>query len=260
LIKFSKYIGPNPPTPNIWGKSGHRLYPVHDTTLEELGIDPDALPPFQRPPPSNHPVALSDAQTPLFVPLVQGRDDVRRRQTSPRGAQRGTTPPRGSLNCLSSSTVSPTVPARSSRWRGTSVAYRDDRRRHLGNGRDRPREAGARSLQAGNLASRQGAGQHRVGLRVEDGTVYRSGPPAIVLVDGMLRLPMFEIVPPGAAGVEAAFGAFVVFGRGSGHPAALNLGDLFSYALAKVRALPLLFKGNDFSETDIVPAVSVAPE
>jgi uncharacterized protein with PIN domain len=51
-----------------------------------------------------------------------------------------------------------------------------------------------------------------------------------------------------------------VFGRGRGHPAALNFGDPFSYALAKVQALPLLFKGNDFSETDIVPAVSVAHE
>jgi ribonuclease VapC len=83
----------------------------------------------------------------------------------------------------------------------------------------------------------------------------RRGPPAVVLVDDMLRLPIFDIVPPGPAELEAAFSAFVVFGKGSSHPAALNFGDLFSYALAKVRALPLLFKGNDFSETDIVPAL-----
>ncbi len=83
----------------------------------------------------------------------------------------------------------------------------------------------------------------------------RRGPPAVVLVDDMLRLPVFDIVPPGPADLQAAFGAFVVFGRGSGHPAALNFGDLFSYALAKVRELPLLFKGNDFTETDILSVV-----
>jgi ribonuclease VapC len=83
----------------------------------------------------------------------------------------------------------------------------------------------------------------------------RRGPPAVVLVDDMLRLPVFDIVPPGPADLQAAFGAFVVFGRGSGHPAALNFGDLFSYALAKVRELPLLFKGNDFAETDILSVV-----
>jgi ribonuclease VapC len=83
----------------------------------------------------------------------------------------------------------------------------------------------------------------------------RRGPRAVVLVDDMLRLPVFEITPPGPADLQAAFDAFVVFGKGSGHPAALNFGDLFSYALAKVRGLPLLFKGNDFSETDTLPAV-----
>ena len=84
----------------------------------------------------------------------------------------------------------------------------------------------------------------------------RRGPRAVVLAEDMLRLPMFEITPPGPADLDAAFGAFVAFGKGSTHPAALNFGDLFSYALAKVRNLPLLFKGNDFSETDIRPAVA----
>ena len=55
--------------------------------------------------------------------------------------------------------------------------------------------------------------------------------------------------------MDAAYAAFVAFGKGSGHPAALNFGDVFAYALAKVRGLPLLFKGNDFAETDIEPAV-----
>jgi len=84
----------------------------------------------------------------------------------------------------------------------------------------------------------------------------RRGPRAVVLVDDLLRLPMFEITAPGPADLAAAFGAFVAFGKGSGHPAALNFGDLFAYALAKVRNLPLLFKGADFAETDIPAAGS----
>ena len=84
----------------------------------------------------------------------------------------------------------------------------------------------------------------------------RRGQRAVVLVDDLLRLPMFEIVPPGAAEMDAAYGAFVAFGKGSGHAAALNFGDVFSYALAKVRGLPLLYKGSDFAETDIASALS----
>jgi len=84
----------------------------------------------------------------------------------------------------------------------------------------------------------------------------RRGQRAVVLVDDLLRLPLFEIVPPGQAEMDAAYAAFVAFGRGSGHAAALNFGDVFSYALAKVRGLPLLYKGSDFSETDIANALS----
>ncbi len=86
----------------------------------------------------------------------------------------------------------------------------------------------------------------------------RRGQRAVVLLDDLLRLPPFEFVPPGEAEALAAYAAFVAFGKGSGHPAALNYGDLFSYALAKVRGLPLLYKGNDFSETDIEPATAVS--
>lgn len=83
----------------------------------------------------------------------------------------------------------------------------------------------------------------------------RRGARAVVFVDDLLNLPMFEIVPPGLADMDTAYAAFIAFGKGSGHPAALNFGDVFSYALAKARNLPLLFKGNDFAETDIQPAV-----
>ena len=46
------------------------------------------------------------------------------------------------------------------------------------------------------------------------------------------------------------------FGRGSGHPARLNFGDCFAYALARATGEPLLFKGDDFSHTDIEPALT----
>jgi ribonuclease VapC len=48
--------------------------------------------------------------------------------------------------------------------------------------------------------------------------------------------------------------AYRDFGRGSGHPAKLNFGDCFAYALSKVTGEPLLFKGEDFIHTDIIPA------
>jgi ribonuclease VapC len=50
--------------------------------------------------------------------------------------------------------------------------------------------------------------------------------------------------------------AYRDFGKGSGHPARLNFGDCFAYALAKAKAEPLLFKGDDFRHTDARRAIS----
>jgi len=50
--------------------------------------------------------------------------------------------------------------------------------------------------------------------------------------------------------------AYRDFGRGSGHPARLNFGDCFAYALARITAEPLLSKGDDFAHTDITPVPS----
>ena len=49
--------------------------------------------------------------------------------------------------------------------------------------------------------------------------------------------------------------AYRDFGKGSGHPAQLNFGDCFAYALAKDKAEPLLFKGADFAHTDVRRAI-----
>jgi ribonuclease VapC len=83
----------------------------------------------------------------------------------------------------------------------------------------------------------------------------RRGQRGVILLDDMLRLPMLEVVAPGTAETDAAYAAFVTYGKGSGHGAGLNFGDLFSYALAKVRGLPLLYKGDDFAKTDVVSAL-----
>jgi ribonuclease VapC len=53
---------------------------------------------------------------------------------------------------------------------------------------------------------------------------------------------------------EIARAAYRDFGRGSSHPAQLNFGDCFAYALAKSMREPLLFKGDDFSHTDVAIA------
>ena len=73
-------------------------------------------------------------------------------------------------------------------------------------------------------------------------------------LDAIIARSGSEIVPQDAAQVDAARLAFLRFGKGR-HPACLNLGDCASYALAKILALPLLFKGNDFAKTDLYAAV-----
>jgi ribonuclease VapC len=59
----------------------------------------------------------------------------------------------------------------------------------------------------------------------------------------------------GSSQQQLAADAHRTYGKGSGHPAKLNFGDCFSYALAKERGEPLLFKGDDFTQTDIESAL-----
>jgi ribonuclease VapC len=63
-----------------------------------------------------------------------------------------------------------------------------------------------------------------------------------------------EIVPVGEEQMRLAHQAWKRFGKGR-DPARLNMGDCFAYALAKQLGEPLLFKGNDFAKTDVMPAV-----
>ena len=71
--------------------------------------------------------------------------------------------------------------------------------------------------------------------------------------DEFLDRPCIQLVPLDVDQMRAAGSAYQRFGRGRDQ-AALNFGDTFSYALASTRGLPLLFKGDDFIQTDIVPA------
>jgi ribonuclease VapC len=73
-------------------------------------------------------------------------------------------------------------------------------------------------------------------------------------LDDLIRTTPVEVVAHDRALAELSRLAFLRFGKGR-HPARLNCGDCASYALAKHRDIPLLFKGTDFAKTDIVPAL-----
>ncbi|MFA6508133.1 MAG: type II toxin-antitoxin system VapC family toxin [Treponemataceae bacterium] len=66
-------------------------------------------------------------------------------------------------------------------------------------------------------------------------------------------LSEIEVIPFDSGQAEIALAAWRRFGKGR-HPAALNLGDCAAYALASVMNEPLLFKGDDFSKTDVAEA------
>ena len=72
-------------------------------------------------------------------------------------------------------------------------------------------------------------------------------------LDAFLRRTGVELVPVTSDQARAARQIWRRFGKGN-HPAALNFGDCFAYALAEVMGEPLLFKGGDFALTDIEAA------
>lgn len=72
--------------------------------------------------------------------------------------------------------------------------------------------------------------------------------------DDLVREAALIIEPVTEAQARMAREAYRDFGKGSGHPAKLNFGDCFAYALAKVMDEPLLFIGDDFAHTDVTAA------
>jgi ribonuclease VapC len=82
----------------------------------------------------------------------------------------------------------------------------------------------------------------------------KAGPGIRPKLDRILADAEAEIVPFTEAQAELAMMAWRRFGKGR-HPAGLNFGDCFAYALARERNAPLLFKGDDFSQTDVKAAI-----
>jgi ribonuclease VapC len=70
-------------------------------------------------------------------------------------------------------------------------------------------------------------------------------------IQQVLEEARISVIPINAGIAKRAVAAFATFGKGRGHPAQLNLADCMSYACAQAYRVPLLFKGNDFSQTDI---------
>lgn len=73
-------------------------------------------------------------------------------------------------------------------------------------------------------------------------------------IGSLLAEAGISLLPIDGTIATAAVAAFALYGKGRGHPAKLNLADCMSYACARVAGVPLLFKGDDFSRTDIIAA------
>lgn len=84
--------------------------------------------------------------------------------------------------------------------------------------------------------------------------VIRRHPAKANLMEALLKRVQLAIEPVTSELARSGVDAYGKFGRGTGHPARLNFGDCFAYALAKETGEPLLFKGDDFAQTDIIAA------
>lgn len=84
----------------------------------------------------------------------------------------------------------------------------------------------------------------------------RRNPVLSARLDELLREAQVTIEPVTETQARIARQAYRDYGRGSGHPAALNFGDCFAYALAKDLGEPLLYKGGDFALTDVRSALA----
>lgn len=91
-------------------------------------------------------------------------------------------------------------------------------------------------------------------LEATMGVDRRGTPVAVARFEEFVRGARIELTPVSASQAGIARSAWRMFGRGA-HPARLNFGDCFAYALAKETREPLLFKGGDFSQTDVEPAL-----
>jgi len=101
-------------------------------------------------------------------------------------------------------------------------------------------------------------------LRISAGTYLEASivmdrnrnPKLSARLDEIFALAKVVIEPITAEQAHIARQAYRDYGRGSGHPANLNFGDCFSYALARAKREPILYKGDDFIHTDLRSALA----
>jgi ribonuclease VapC len=105
----------------------------------------------------------------------------------------------------------------------------------------------ARHIERADVCRVSAANWLEAAIRVDLG----GSPVAASAFDDFIEQSGIRIEPVTVEHARRARAAYRAFGKGTGHPARLNFGDCFSYALAKTLREPLLFKGHDFGKTDV---------
>lgn len=93
------------------------------------------------------------------------------------------------------------------------------------------------------------------GVECGVGILRRTGQAGRRRFEDLVHVASVRYVPVEQIHVSLALDAFTRYGKGMGHPAQLNFGDCFAYALAKALDAPLLYKGDDFAKTDVRSAL-----
>lgn len=104
-----------------------------------------------------------------------------------------------------------------------------------------------RAIEAAQVCRLSAASYLEIGIVMDGGRSVDLGQ----RIDDFLAAASIVIEPVTEAQARLARQAYRDFGKGGGHPARLNFGDCFAYALAREKNEPLLFKGEDFARTDV---------
>jgi ribonuclease VapC len=119
--------------------------------------------------------------------------------------------------------------------------------------RNEPEAGSCANAIAGTTSRRVSAVNYVEAAVVIDGS---RDPVASRRFDDLFREAQLVVEPVTESQARIAREAYRDFGKGSGHPAGLNFGDCFAYALAKATGEPILFKGDDFRRTDLTSALA----
>jgi ribonuclease VapC len=119
--------------------------------------------------------------------------------------------------------------------------------------RNEPQAGSCANAIAGTTSRRVSAVNYVEAAVVIDGS---RDPVASRRFDDLFREAQLVVEPVTESQARIAREAYRDFGKGSGHPAGLNFGDCFAYALAKATGEPILFKGDDFRRTDLTSALA----